>query len=216
MERMETVKQSGPWSSLGSYGYQGPVWLDQNWNRFQNPQHLFRPDFLKPNPDSWDQPWSRIHWIQDGGRRWASVSGNFRQFVLAIHNPQFHNKNLMKQHNDILMKFVRIALINSDIWIKPRSRFCICFQETGFGFNILFVYNLLDVFRIRILKSRSGFGLIKQGLCIYSFLLRIYSGGDTRHNEILTFKVEYDLEGFAPLAYLGLPISEVWLVKDMT
>ena len=31
--------------------------------------------------------------IQVGGRRWASVSGNFGQFVLAIHNPQFHNKN---------------------------------------------------------------------------------------------------------------------------
>ena len=32
----------------------GPVWLDQNWNRFQNPLRLFRPDFLKPNPDSWN------------------------------------------------------------------------------------------------------------------------------------------------------------------
>ena len=32
----------------------GPVWLDQNWNRFQNPVRLFRPDFPKPNPDSWN------------------------------------------------------------------------------------------------------------------------------------------------------------------
>ena len=32
----------------------GPVWLDQNWNWFQNPLRLFRPDFLKPNPDSWN------------------------------------------------------------------------------------------------------------------------------------------------------------------
>ena len=32
----------------------GPVWLDQNWNRFQNPLRLFRPDFPKPNPDSWN------------------------------------------------------------------------------------------------------------------------------------------------------------------
>ena len=32
----------------------GPVWLDQNWIRFQNPLRLFRPDFLKPNPDSWN------------------------------------------------------------------------------------------------------------------------------------------------------------------
>ena len=44
--------------------------------------------------------------------------GNFRQFVLAFHNPQFHNKKLVKQHNDILIKFVRIKLINSDISIK--------------------------------------------------------------------------------------------------
>ena len=32
----------------------GPVWLDQNWNRFQNPLRLFRQDFLKPNLDSWN------------------------------------------------------------------------------------------------------------------------------------------------------------------
>ena len=32
----------------------GPVWLDPNWNRFQNPSRLFRWDFLKPNPDSWN------------------------------------------------------------------------------------------------------------------------------------------------------------------
>ena len=32
----------------------GPVWLDQNLNRFQNPLRLFRQDFLKPNPDSWN------------------------------------------------------------------------------------------------------------------------------------------------------------------
>ena len=25
---------------------------------------------------------------------------------------------------------------------KNYTRFCICFQETGFGFNILFVYSL--------------------------------------------------------------------------
>ena len=42
----------------------------------------------------------------------GQVSGeNFRQFVLAFHNPQFHNKKLVKQHNDILIKFVRIKLI---------------------------------------------------------------------------------------------------------
>ena len=34
--------------------HSGPVWLDQNWNRFQNPLHLFRPDFLKPNADLWN------------------------------------------------------------------------------------------------------------------------------------------------------------------
>ena len=32
----------------------GPVWLDQNRDRFHNPLRLFRPDFLKPNPDSWN------------------------------------------------------------------------------------------------------------------------------------------------------------------
>ena len=80
----------------------------------------------------------------------GQVSGGiFRQFVLAFHNPQFHNKKLVKQHNDILKKIVRIKLINSDIWIKNRSRFCICFRETGFGFIILFVYNLM--------VSESGF-----------------------------------------------------------
>ena len=35
-------------------GQKGPVWLDQIWNWFQNPLRLFRPDFLKPNPDSWN------------------------------------------------------------------------------------------------------------------------------------------------------------------
>ena len=72
----------------------------------------------------------------------------FQQFTI-------HNKKLVKQQHDILIK-----LMNSDIWIKTRSRFCIrnripiqhsvCLQP--------------HVFRIRILKSRSGFGLIKQDL----------------------------------------------------
>ena len=51
----------------------------------------------------------------------------------------------------------------SNIVIKTRSSFCICFRETEFGFNILFIYNLM--------VSVSGFwhpdlifGLIKQGL----------------------------------------------------
>ena len=45
--------------------YQGPVWLDQNWNWFQNPLCLFRPDFLKPNPDSWNHETSlRVGFIR--------------------------------------------------------------------------------------------------------------------------------------------------------
>ena len=130
----------------------GPVWLDQNWNRFQNPWRLFRPDFLKPNPDSWNHetsPGARFIGFKMADADGQVSGGIFRQFVLAFHNPQFHNKKLVKQHNDILKKIVRIKLINSDIWIKNRSRFCICFRETGFGFNILFVYNLM--------VSESGF-----------------------------------------------------------
>ena len=41
--------------------------------------------------------------------------------------------------------------MNSNIFMKSRSKFCICFLETGFGFNILFVYNLMDLdFNIQI------------------------------------------------------------------
>ena len=104
----------------------------------------------------------QFHWIQDGRRWWASVSGNFRHFVLLINNPHYDNKKLWKQNNDMLIKFVWIKLIHYDILIKARSKCCICFRETGFGFIILFVYNL--IFRIRILKSGFCFGLIKQGL----------------------------------------------------
>ena len=132
--------------------YLGPVWLDQNWNWFQNPLRLFRPDFLKPNPDSWNHetsPGARFIGFKMADADGQVSGGNFRQFVLSFHNPQFHNKKLVKQHNDILIKFVRIKLINNDIWIKNRSRFYICFRETGFRFNILFVYNLM--------VSESGF-----------------------------------------------------------
>ena len=52
-----------------------------------------------------------------------------------------------------------------DIWINSRSRFSVCLQETGFGFNILFIYNLM-VSWSGFQKSRSGFGLIKQSLNI--------------------------------------------------
>ena len=110
--------------------------------RFQEPA---------PEPDSLDSRWCR-----DGDEQ--ATSGNFRQFVLSIPNPEFENKKLWIQNNDILIKFVWIRLINFDILV--RSRFCISFQQTGFGFNIHSVCLQPHGFRIRILKSRSGFGLI--------------------------------------------------------
>ena len=87
-------------------------------------------------------------------RLWCKFSWS----VLAM----IHNKQLSET---ILIKFVRIKLKKSDIWIKTRSRFCICFLETGFGFNFLFVYNLI-VSGYGLLAYRSGLRLIKQGLNI--------------------------------------------------
>ena len=72
-------------------------------------------------------------------------------------------------------------MINSEVWLKTRSRFCIGFQESKRRFDDIMTLLLRRVstmririqdsvclqplgFRIRILKSRSGFGLIKQGL----------------------------------------------------
>ena len=123
-----------------------PVWLDRNRNRFQIPLCFVGQIFWDQVwiSESWNKPQRQIHWIEDGRRRWASVRWvNFRQFVLAIDNQQFDNIKLRKQSINIFIKFVWMKLINSDIWIKTRSRFCISFQETGFGFDILFVYNLM-------------------------------------------------------------------------
>ena len=73
--------------------------------------------------------------VGDGQVSVETSDNLFKRFI--VHNVTINY--LRKQNNDILIKFVRIKLINSDIWIKTRSRFCICFQETGFGFHILFV-----------------------------------------------------------------------------
>ena len=50
-------------------------------------------------------------------------------------------------------------------WHDLDNNFCIYFLETGFGFNT--VWSHPHGFRIQILKSRSGFGLLKWGLSIY-------------------------------------------------
>ena len=121
--------------------YLGPVWLDKKpkpklvsksfafaWIRISETES----GFVKP----WHQPRRQIHWLQDGERRWASVSGIFRQFVLSIQNPKYDNKTPRKVKYEILIKFVWIRLINSDILMKTRSRFCICFQETEMAFGL--------------------------------------------------------------------------------
>ena len=66
-----------------------PVWLEQNWNRFQNPLHW--SDFLKPNPDSWNHETSpgggfiEIKLVDGDGQVSVETSDNlFEQFT--IHN----------------------------------------------------------------------------------------------------------------------------------
>ena len=120
--------------------YLGPLWLDQNRKRFQSILCLFGPDFLKPNFDSWN------HEASPGGRFIGfKMAESDEQVSMEISDNLFyqctiHYLTIKQWHFD---KIRLHKLINFHILIKTKSRFRICFHETGFGFNILFGYILM-------------------------------------------------------------------------
>ena len=143
-----------------------PVWLHQNWKRFLNPLRLFRPDFLKLNPDSCNNETSPgtgfigFKMADDDGEVSVETSDNlFKQFTVPI--SQWKVKETKHLH------FCKIRIYKIDIWIKTRSRFCLVFHKLFSELTFcLLTTPWFHVLRIRVLKSRCGFGLIKQGLNI--------------------------------------------------
>ena len=71
-------------------------------------------------------------WRHCNVKQWNQPGGRFIGFKLADGDDKVSVKtsdNLFYQNNDILIKFVWMKLINFDILIATRSRFCICFSD---------------------------------------------------------------------------------------